>query len=141
MKGKSDYASFPLSDAGLSTLMNEINRRDGFYVFCDPYGGAIADITPDSAAFAHRRHSLFCLQYVSEWINSNDTPQRLREMREFYDTMRPYVSGAAYVNYCDLDLSDWPIAYWGMNLPRLKQIKSVFDPDNVFRHAQSVPPT
>jgi FAD/FMN-containing dehydrogenase len=141
MKGKSDYASLPLNDAGLSILMNEINRRNVTYVICDPYGGAIADITPDSTAFAHRRHSLFCLQYVSEWANSNEAPQRLSEMRDFYDTMRPYVSGAAYVNYCDLDLSNWPTAYWGMNLARLKQIKSVFDPDNVFRHAQSVPLT
>jgi FAD/FMN-containing dehydrogenase len=54
--------------------------------------------------------------------------------------MRPYMSGAAYVNYCDLDLADWPNAYWGANLARLKQIKSAFDPDNIFRHAQSVPP-
>jgi FAD/FMN-containing dehydrogenase len=53
--------------------------------------------------------------------------------------MRPYVSGAAYVNYCDLDLTDYPNAYWGQNLPRLKQIKSAFDPDNIFKHAQSVP--
>ena len=60
-------------------------------------------------------------------------------MRQFYATMRPYVSGAAYVNYCDTDLPDWADAYWGQNLPRLKQIKSAFDPNNVFRHAQSIP--
>jgi FAD/FMN-containing dehydrogenase len=53
--------------------------------------------------------------------------------------MRPYVSGAAYVNYCDTELPDWASAYWGANLARLKQIKASLDPDNVFRHAQSVP--
>jgi FAD/FMN-containing dehydrogenase len=36
-------------------------------------------------------------------------------------------------------LTDWQDAYWGGNLTRLKQIKKTFDPDNVFRHAQSVP--
>jgi hypothetical protein len=60
-------------------------------------------------------------------------------MRQLYAAMRPYVSGAAYVNYCDLDLTDWQTAYWGGNLARLKQIKTAVDPDNVFRHAQSVP--
>jgi hypothetical protein len=47
-------------------------------------------------------------------------------MRALYVAMRPYVSGAAYVNYCDLDLTDWQAAYWGANLDRLKQIKSAF---------------
>ena len=53
--------------------------------------------------------------------------------------MRPHVSGGAYVNYCDVDLKDWPTAYWGQNLARLKRIKMGFDPDNVFQHSQSVP--
>jgi hypothetical protein len=59
-------------------------------------------------------------------------------MRAVYAAMRPHVSGAAYVNYCDLDLSDYQTAYWGANLACLKQIKATFDPDNVFRHAQSI---
>ena len=68
-----------------------------------------------------------------------DTPKRLDDMRQFYVSLRPYMSGGAYVNYCDLDLADYATAYWGANLPRLKQIKGAFDPSNVFRHAQSVP--
>lgn len=61
-------------------------------------------------------------------------------MRKLRALMRPYVSGASYVNYCDLDLLDFGHAYWGSNLTRLKEIKSAFDPDNIFRHPQSVPP-
>jgi hypothetical protein len=139
MKGKSDYAASPLADAGLSTLMNEIDASAGIYVICDSYGGAIANAAPDATAFAHRNGTLYCLQYGSDWTNPGDTTQRLSEMRSCYAAMRPYVSGAAYVNYCDLELTDWQNAYWGQNLVRLKQIKSAFDPNNVFRHAQSVP--
>lgn len=139
MKGKSDYATSPLTDAGLSTLMNEVGTSSGIYVICDSYGGAIADTASDATAFAHRHGTLYCIQYGSDWANPSDTPRRLSEMRACYAAMRPYVSGAAYVNYCDVDLADWQNAYWGQNLTRLKQIKSTFDPDNVFRHAQSVP--
>jgi hypothetical protein len=48
-------------------------------------------------------------------------------MRTLYIPMRPYVSGAAYVDYCDLDLDlgdGYAKAYWADNLPRLMQIKA-----------------
>jgi hypothetical protein len=138
MKGKSDYSTAPLSDDGLAALMRGV-ASNSMYVVCDAYGGAMAKIASDATAFVHRAGTLFCLQYGSVWISPSDTPKRLDAMRQFYATMRPYMSGAAYVNYCDTDLPDWAEAYWGQNLPRLKQIKSAFDPDNIFRHAQSIP--
>jgi FAD/FMN-containing dehydrogenase len=139
MKGKSDYAVSPMTDAGLSALMNEVSTRTGISVVCDAYGGAISGPAADATAFAHRGDTLFCLQYGSNWESPSATPQRLDEMRQCYAAMRLYFSGAAYVNYCDLDLTDYASAYWGQNLPRLKQIKSAFDPNNIFKHAQSVP--
>ena len=78
MKGKSDYATSPLTDAGLSTLMNEVSTKSGIFVICDSYGGAIADTAADATAFAHRSGTLYCLQYGSDWTNPGDTPQRLR---------------------------------------------------------------
>ena len=139
MKGKSDYVVSPLTDDGAMTLMCQVSAKPGIYVICDAYGGAIAQVAADATAFAHRG-ALFSVQYGSTWSDPNDTPRRLADMRDLYAAMRPYMSGAAYVNYCDLDLADWPNAYWGANLARLQQIKSAFDPDNIFRHAQSVPP-
>ncbi len=139
MKGKSDFVTSPMGDTGVTALMNEIDAKKTVYVICDAYGGAIADVAADATGFAHRKGTLFSIQYGSQWSNAADTPQRLADMRDLYTAMRPYVSGGAYVNYCDLDLADWQNAYWGVNLLRLKQIKSAFDSGNVFRHAQSVP--
>jgi hypothetical protein len=120
------------------TLMNGVDTAN-IYAICDSYGGAIANTAPDATAFAHRKGTLYCLQYGTDHFSAAETAQRLGAMRSFYAAMRPYVSGAAYVNYCDLDLADYATAYWGQNLPRLKQIKSAFDPGNVFKHAQSIP--
>jgi Ser/Thr protein kinase RdoA (MazF antagonist) len=50
------------------------------------------------------------------------TAQRVRAMATFYARMRPYVPGKAYINYCDNELQDWPTAYWGRNLARLKGV-------------------
>ena len=138
MKGKSDYATSPMTDAGLSAFMNGVSTAN-IYVICDSYGGAIGSTAPNATAFAHRKGTLYCIQYGTDQFSAAETSQRLNAMRTFYTAMRPYVSGAAYVNYCDRDLTDYPTAYWGQNLARLKTIKSAFDPGNLFKHAQSVP--
>jgi FAD/FMN-containing dehydrogenase len=139
MKGKSDYVASPMSDAGLAALMNALSKKADVYVICDSYGGTIATPAADATAFAHRKGTLFSMQYATGWSNATQTPQHLADIRAVYAAMRPYVSGQCYVNYCDLDLTDYPTAYWGANLARLKKIKAAFDPDNVFQHAQSIP--
>jgi FAD/FMN-containing dehydrogenase len=140
-KCKSDYILSPLSDDGIATLINGLRQlpSNAIVPICDAYGGAVYDVAPDASAFPRRAGTLYCIQYYSSWGSAASTPTRLARMRNLYASMRPYVSGAAYVNYCDLDLADWANAYWGANLARLKQVKSAFDPDNVFRHAQSIP--
>jgi hypothetical protein len=67
-------------------------------------------------------------------------PSHLANVANVYTAMRPYLPGAAYVNYCDLDLQNFADAYCGANLPRLSAVKTAYDPDNLFHHAQSVPP-
>jgi hypothetical protein len=142
-KCKSDYVTSPLSDDGIATLIAGLRRlpANAIVPICDAYGGAVAGTASDATAFPHRAGTLYCIQYYSSWESATDTPTHVKYMQDLYASMRPHVSGAAYVNYCDLDLTDWADAYWGSNLPRLRRIKSAFDPDNVFRHAQSIPLT
>ena len=140
MKGKSDYVAAPMSDAGIDALLGGLGKlpANAITVICDAYGGAIADIAAADTAFPHRRGVLYSMQYYMQ-MTAAEANVRLAQMRALYAAMRPYVSGAAYLNYPDLDLADAAQAYWGSNLARLKQVKAAVDPDNLFRHAQSVP--
>ena len=54
--------------------------------------------------------------------------------------MHPYGTGGVYANFPDPDLDDWTRAYHGPNLERLMGVKAEYDPGNVFRFEQSVPP-
>lgn len=137
MKAKSDYLTQVMSDQGLKVFLTQIPL--GIAVMFDCYGGAINNFKNTETAFAHRENTLCSMQYYREWQSSADSDKNILLMRKFYDLMRPYVSGNAYVNYCDLDLKNYSKAYWGNNLSQLVQIKQKYDPRNVFSHAQSIP--
>jgi FAD/FMN-containing dehydrogenase len=141
MKAKSDYVTAAMSEQGVLTLLNGLQKAPGeIAVLLDSYGGAINKIAPDATAFAHRGTTQYLIQYFMQWDAPAATETNIAMMRTLYAAMRPYVSGQSYVNYCDLDLGeDYARTYWGDNLVRLMKIKSAFDPNNIFRHAQSVP--
>src|SRR5262245_9491941 len=143
-KAKSDYVVNGLSDDGIRALLTALRAQapaGQIVALCDAYGGAVADVGASATAFPHRAAQTFCIQYYSSWASASATAQRLSKMANLYAAMRPHVPGGCYVNYCDLDLPDFADRYWGANLPRLRLIKSQYDPGNVFRHAQSVPPS
>lgn len=56
--------------------------------------------------------------------------------------MIPYTRGAYrdYRDYCDSQITDWPTAYFGENIGRLMLVKQAYDPENLFRFEQSIPP-
>lgn len=141
MKAKSDYVFTPLTPTALQAMMTAVAAVPvgGIALLCDAYGGRIADVAAGDTAFARRSGTQFCVQYYSSWTRAADTPAHLAQVARVYAAMRPYMPGASYVNYCDLDLPDWANAYWGANLGRLSTVKAAYDPDNLFQHAQSVP--
>jgi hypothetical protein len=141
MKAKSDYVTEPMTGQGILTLLNGLMKAPGeIAVLCDTYGGAINRIAADATAFVHRANTRYVMQYYMQWDNAGATDANIAMMRTLYASMRPFVSGGCYVNYCDLDLGDgYAKAYWGDNLPRLMKIKAEVDPKNIFKHAQSVP--
>jgi len=141
MKAKSDYVLSPLGGAGIDAMMAAVApvSPGAIVLLCDSYGGKIADVAADATAFPRRAGTQYCIQYYSSWTQAADTPSHLSTVARVYAAMRPYMPGASYVNYCDLDLPNYATAYWGDNLTRLVAVKQHYDPDNLFRHAQGVP--
>jgi FAD/FMN-containing dehydrogenase len=45
-----------------------------------------------------------------------------------------------FQNFADPDLEHWAAAYYGRNYQRLTRVKATYDPANLFRFQQSLPP-
>lgn len=154
---ESDFVFEPWPDEGLDRIIDAIDRRqadrrftpEGFDAstqvgkfLLESCGGAINDTAPDATAFPHRG-MLYLAQYQSRWRPGSDqatVDANVEWTRGMYEAVADYRSGASYVNYIDANLADWQRAYYGDNLARLRQIKTKFDPDNIFRFPQSIPP-
>jgi hypothetical protein len=139
---RSDYVAKPLSSSAISGMASAIETRQGQSgsgaVIMDPYGGAINRVAPDATAFVHR-DQLFSCQELAYWTGGGQSQADswLTAMRA---ALRPSVSGQAYQNYIDPTLSDWQQAYYAGNLSRLRDVKKSYDPEQVFRFRQSIPP-
>ncbi|NUP26667.1 MAG: FAD-binding oxidoreductase [Nocardia sp.] len=115
--------------------------------FVDAFGGAIRKEPSGGTAFAHR-DALFYGEIGAGWgtrstrpgVDDPLTSQAQAWTAEFSQALRPYVDGA-YVNVPNVGMQGWEIAYWGSErFERLRRIKAKYDPGNVFRYEQSIPP-
>ncbi|ONI11257.1 hypothetical protein PRUPE_4G096300 [Prunus persica] len=155
-KAKSDFVQNPIPETGLQGLWKRLLQEASPLMILTPYGGMMSKISESAIPFPHRG-VLFKIQYVSGWQEGDKTEAKhMNWIRKLYSYMAPYVTMSprqAYVNYKDLDLginkksntsfieaSSWGYRYFKDNFNRLVKIKTKVDPNNFFRHEQSIPP-
>lgn len=104
-------------------------------------GGAIADVPDDATAFGNRT-SPFNLHYLSMWPPDGAQDQvNIDFTRALAASMKPWTTGQVYLNFIgDEGLTRVETAYGPTKYTRLRKIKKVWDPENVFRHNQNIPP-
>jgi hypothetical protein len=109
-------------------------------IFIEHLGGAMARVPSDETAFVHRS-APFDLIVIAGGYRPEETEKNIRWARGTTDAMRPFMSGAAYVNYLGADAGDDAVqSAYGPAYPRLVALKNRYDPDNVFRLNQNIRP-
>jgi FAD/FMN-containing dehydrogenase len=104
------------------------------------FGGAVARVDPDETAFAHR-DAPFLLNIAARWADSADSDLHISWARELHEAMTPFATGGVYVNFLGMEGGDRVgAAYGDRSYARLVGLKRTYDPMNVFRVNQNIPP-
>jgi FAD/FMN-containing dehydrogenase len=106
-------------------------------------GGALGRGPARPSAIGHRDS-----RFIMMGIGATPTPEVAERVRAHHarvaEAMRPFATGATYVNFLDLDDASPErvrAAYSPDDWQRLVALKDRYDPDNVFRFGRNIPPS
>lgn len=147
----------PFTDSQIATAYKYLTAdvKIGGLLGMATYGGKVNTIPPDATASAQRD----CIMDVAcntGWIDPEGAAPSLDWVRNFYKDLFPASGGVpvpneqtdgSMINHPDTDLADpgwnqsgvpWHTLYYKENYPRLQQVKTKWDPLNIFYHALSI---
>lgn len=143
---RSRFINGPMTSSLIAACRNWLprwrNTQGSCYISFFQTGGATQALSPTETAFAHRRSEWLASLGIS-WLQGQSELSRYRAHRwqdRFYDTITPLCGGGAFQNFPDPSLRDWANAYYGVNLSRLRAIKTAVDSGNLFHYRQSIKP-
>ena len=109
-------------------------------LFLEHLHGTALQIGATDTAFPHRRGGYNFL-VLSQTMDTAVADRCTAWVRETYAAMKPFVAPGRYVNYLDDDeTADSVPAAYGPNYQRLREIKTKYDPGNVFHLNQNILP-
>jgi FAD/FMN-containing dehydrogenase len=104
-------------------------------------GGLAGRVDSGATAFAHRS-APYVLNINSRWGLPGDAEPHMAWTQSLWDAMRPFSAGGTYVNFLG---DEGPVrvraAYGEQAFARLVALKDAYDPQNIFRLNQNIPPS
>jgi FAD/FMN-containing dehydrogenase len=101
-------------------------------------GGAMNRVATDATAFGHR-DSGFVVNIIGTWPEPGDNDKHIDWARGLFAALQPYAHGA-YINFLGDEGQERVRSAYGPNYERLVALKNKYDPANLFRLNQNVPP-
>lgn len=103
-------------------------------------GGAIARVGETATACPHR-DAPFVLNINTRWEDPEESARHVAHTRRFFEEAQAASAGGVYVNFLGDEGADRVRhAYGEDTFARLQALKRRWDPDNVFRLNQNIPP-
>ena len=104
-------------------------------------GGAMSRIPEDATAYGNR-DALYNLSIDTTWDDPADDEAMVAWTREAWSKIHELTGGGVYLNFAGLgeDNDDLARGAYGRNYERLREVKRMYDPDNLFRGNVNITP-
>ena len=132
-----------LSDEVIAVLREQFARCPSpmSKLILEHFHGAALQPKPTDMAFPHRDPG-YSVLIIAQWSDPEDSAVNIAWAKETFTALEPFSRDGAYSNYMadDEPLSGVMRAF-GKNFPRLQKLKDLYDPSNLFRNNQNIPPS
>ena len=130
-----------LSDEAIDTILEHTNQATSpmTAVLIEQYGGAAGRVGTTDTAFA-QRHAQYDLGILTQWMDPAESPRHIAWTRGFAEAMGRFASGDYLLNFLGDESDDIIRSAFGVNHPRLVEVKTKYDPDNFFKVNQNIRP-
>lgn len=132
-----------LNDTMIDRIVDEAASRTSPLSNVDIWhmGGAIARVGVEETAFAYRNAD-YMLAIESNWTDRSEADRHIAWTRQMWDNLQPYTTGVAYTNFGGFSEESQALVRtaFGPNYERLVEVKTRYDPGNLFRMNQNIRP-
>lgn len=130
-----------LSGAAIETFIElarePLTSRDQLVLI--PLGQAgLTKVAENATAMSHR-DAAWMFHPILLWSDAEDDTQMIAHGRRCCASMRPFSTGATYLNFSS-DADKLRAAYGDGKFRRLVALKEIYDPGNLFRHNHNIAP-
>jgi FAD/FMN-containing dehydrogenase len=120
---------------GAANFSSPLSLLGLFYVH-----GAAARVPATATAFSARR-PLWDFDIIGQWSDPVESSGHIAWVRALWDRLEPELLGTVYINHMAADDRPEKVrASYGENYARLRELKAVYDPMNLFRVNANVSP-
>lgn len=126
-----------LIDAVVSAVQNVPSPQ--CEIFFGHIAGAAMQVPVSATAYPHRA-AQFAMNVHGRWDDPQDDARCIAWARDIFKATEPWSQGGVYVNFLTQDETARVGAAYGENFDRLVQVKTRYDPHNLFRHNQNIKP-
>jgi hypothetical protein len=132
-----------LTDDVIDRIVKHARQQVSWHSTTDLWhiGGAVARGSAENSAF-HGRHAAFLLNPEANWERPADDEANINWVRRFIEDMQEFSDGSRYLNFPGFqeEGDEMMRKAFGPQYMRLKDLKTKYDPHNVFHLNQNVKP-